>query len=79
MVIVSRLQHQHVFKSNAPSKIVIGIELGRSYSRVGSLINNSVEIFSDEQGRSAVPNYVTFLNYDDPLVGFEAKKGHEQT
>jgi molecular chaperone DnaK (HSP70) len=52
---------------------VIGIDLGRAYSRVGVFRNNSFAIISDEQGRTAIPNYVTFLGHGPPLVGFEAK------
>jgi molecular chaperone DnaK (HSP70) len=53
---------------------VIGIDLGREYARVGVLRNNTVELISDEQGRTAIPNYVAFTGHGHPLVGFEAEE-----
>jgi molecular chaperone DnaK (HSP70) len=54
------------------STLVIGIELGQTYSRVGIIRNDTFEIITDEQGRSLVPSYVAFTNQGLPLVGFEA-------
>ncbi|RDL35319.1 Uncharacterized protein BP5553_07250 [Venustampulla echinocandica] len=63
----------NIIRANELSK-VIGIDFGRACSRVGVFRNNVFEIISDEQGRSAIPNYVAFLDRGPPLVGFEAKE-----
>jgi molecular chaperone DnaK (HSP70) len=73
IVMVSRLQHQHVSEPNTLYK-VIGIDLGSTFARVGVSRNNSCEIICDEEGRSAIPNYVSFLDNGAPLVGFEANE-----
>ncbi|CZR68546.1 uncharacterized protein PAC_18445 [Phialocephala subalpina] len=51
---------------------VIGIELGRTFSRVGIFRNNTFELIHDEQNRSVVPSYVAFTNDGPPLVGYAA-------
>ncbi|KAL5331176.1 hypothetical protein ACEPPN_000705 [Leptodophora sp. 'Broadleaf-Isolate-01'] len=57
---------------------VIGIDLGRDFSRVGYMRGYSFEPISDEQGRTAIPNYVAFPklgnNVGPPIVGFEARE-----
>ncbi|CAG8981914.1 hypothetical protein HYALB_00009169 [Hymenoscyphus albidus] len=53
---------------------VIGIHLGQSYSQVGVYQDSGFEIITDEQGRSDVPSYVTFLDNKEPLMGFEAEE-----
>lgn len=52
--------------------LVIGIELGRAYSRVGIVMNGTFELIADDQGCSAVPSYVAFTNQGLPLVGYQA-------
>tara|TARA_R110002060_G_scaffold45159_8_gene56503 strand:- start:230 stop:691 length:462 start_codon:yes stop_codon:yes gene_type:complete len=68
---VSRSQSVNTF-------IVIGIDLGRDFSRVGYMRGYSFELISDEQGRTAIPNYVAFPklgnNVGPPIVGFEARE-----
>ncbi|PVH83308.1 actin-like ATPase domain-containing protein [Cadophora sp. DSE1049] len=60
---------------------VIGIDFGRDYSRVGFVSGYTFELISDEQGRTAIPNYVAFPkvenNVGPPIVGFEAKEQAE--
>jgi heat shock protein 5 len=53
--------------------LVIGIDLGRTHSRVGIYRNNAFELIHDAQGRSAIPSYVAFTD-SGPLVGFEAQE-----
>ncbi|CAG8959203.1 hypothetical protein HYFRA_00012560 [Hymenoscyphus fraxineus] len=45
-----------------------------SYSQVGVYQDSGFEIIIDEQGRSDVRSYVTFLDVKEPLIGFEAKE-----
>lgn len=52
--------------------LVLGIDLGRTYSRVGIFRNDTFEIIADELGRDVVPSYVAFPYYGPPLVGFAA-------
>jgi hypothetical protein len=55
-------------------RTVLGIELGRFESRVGIFRNNTLEIFADEQNRTAIPAYVAFRGWGSPLSGFAAKE-----
>ncbi|KAG4435654.1 hypothetical protein IFR05_008849 [Cadophora sp. M221] len=58
---------------------LIGIDLGRDYSRVGFFTQNEFIIIPDEQGRTAIPNYVFFPRYTGSrVVGFEAKEQAER-
>lgn len=53
---------------------MIGIDLGRDYSRVGFFTHNEFMIIPDEQERTEIPNYVAFPEHTGPpVVGFEAK------
>jgi molecular chaperone DnaK (HSP70) len=53
--------------------VVIGIDLGQGYSRVGVVRNGVFGIISDKQGRSVIPAYVFLPDHGETLVGFEAK------
>ncbi|KUJ21284.1 actin-like ATPase domain-containing protein, partial [Mollisia scopiformis] len=52
--------------------LVLGIELGRTFSRAGVYRDNVFEIIADEEGRTFVPSYVTFVQDGSPLIGYFA-------
>jgi len=54
-------------------EIVIGIDLGTTYSCCGAWIKDDVEIIKDDQGKSTFPSYVCFLDDGKIKVGWEAK------
>jgi heat shock protein 5 len=54
------------------SGIVAGIQLGRTFSRIGIYRNDKFEIIVDGEGRSEVPSYVMFTDDGPPLVGYPA-------
>ncbi|KAG0319374.1 hypothetical protein BGZ97_002242 [Linnemannia gamsii] len=54
-------------------KLVLGIELGNTYSRVGVYRNNRFEIIPNELGQTATPTMVAYTSDGRILVGQAAK------
>lgn len=77
-ILMVRTSSSHQFFSLVNIGLVIGINLGESYSQVGVFRNGTFEIIADEHGRSDVPSYVAFQDRGAPLLGFHAKEQASQ-
>jgi len=58
--------------AEAENDVVIGIDLGTTFSCVGAWIDGKVKILTDDEGRRTFPSYVHFTE-GETLFGWEAK------
>ena len=55
------------------NEVVLGIDLGTSYSVVSIYQNNNPKVFQDEIGNKIIPSFIAFENDKKMLVGEDAK------
>merc|ERR1719502_1098140 len=74
LLVVALVAAIGVFADDEPMGTVIGIDLGTTYSCVGVMKADRVEIIPNDQGNRITPSYVAYVG-KDRLVG-EAAKHH---
>ncbi len=55
------------------NEVVLGIDLGTTYSVVSIFQNNNPKVIQDEIGNKIIPSFIAFENENKMLVGEDAK------
>lgn len=73
-----QISEPETLTSDSTNRVAVGIDLGTTHSLIASVINDSVQIFTDKDGNTLLPSLVCYTE-NGPVVGKNVTKALESS